>query len=70
MNKHDVKVRAFPEELMMKAKEAAADVVATMAQTDDITKRIAESYAAFLAQSVQYAPRAELGYMNFRAKNV
>ncbi len=69
VNKHGVKVRAFPEELMMKAKAAAADVVASMAATDAMTKRIADSYEAFLKQSVEYAPRAELGYMNFRAKN-
>jgi len=69
VKKHDVIVRAFPDELMMQAKAAAADVVATMANADDITKRIYESYSAFLKDSIQYAPRAELGYMNFRAHN-
>jgi len=69
VNKHGVIVRAFPDELMMKAKAAAADVVATMATSDDITKRIADSYAAFQKQAMQYAPRSELGYMNFRAQN-
>ncbi len=69
INKHGVTLRAFPDELMMKAKEAAADVVATMAGTDDITKRVYESYAAFQKQAMSYAATSELGYMNFRAKN-
>jgi TRAP-type mannitol/chloroaromatic compound transport system substrate-binding protein len=67
INKHGVILRRFPDELVDKARAASADVVASMSATDDITKRIAESYAAFQKQAMEYAKVSELGYMNSRA---
>jgi TRAP-type mannitol/chloroaromatic compound transport system substrate-binding protein len=67
INKHGVTLRRFPDELVAKARAASADVVATMAGTDDMTKRIAESYASFQKQAMEYAKVSELGYMNSRA---
>lgn len=67
-NKHGVTVRNFPDEVMAAAKKASADVISDMANSDPLTKKVYESYAAFQKQAEAGAAMAELGYMQARAK--
>ena len=65
--KHGVTLHRYNDELLTKVGEAAADVISTMANTDDITKRVYESYAAYQKKAMAWAETGELGYMNARA---
>ena len=47
--------------------EAAADVISDMANSDQMTKRVYESYAAYQKYAMDWAKIGELGYMNARA---
>ena len=67
IDKHGVMLRSYPDDLLDAAREAAADVIADMAATDDITRRVHDSYMAFMSQAMEYAAIGELGYMTARA---
>ncbi|MCB9928827.1 MAG: TRAP transporter substrate-binding protein [Alphaproteobacteria bacterium] len=67
VNKHGVILQRYPDDVLDKARAASADVIATMAATDDITKRVYDSYSAFQKQAMDYAAIGELGYMAARA---
>ena len=68
VNKHGVKLKRYPDDLLAAAAKASEDVISTMAASDPMTSRVYESYAAFQKQAMAWADIGELGYMAARAK--
>ena len=67
INQHGVTLRRYSDELLARIGEAAADVISDMANSDQMTKRVYESYAAYQKYAMDWAKIGELGYMNARA---
>ncbi|MND00817.1 hypothetical protein D3C83_195590 [compost metagenome] len=58
--------KPFPPDVMAELKKHALAVVAELAASDPLAKRIADSYAAFAASARAYTDTAELAYLNAR----
>jgi len=67
VNKHGVKLRHFPEDVVRPMMQHSLDVVAETAADGDIARRIYESWEKFRKQAVDMAPVSERGFMNNRA---
>ncbi len=67
VNKHNVQVRHFPDDVFRAMMKHSLDVVAETASEGDINKRIYESWIKFRKESMSWAPLADNGYMNNRA---
>lgn len=67
VNKHDVVLRRFNDELLTAINKASQDVIADMANSDDITRRVYESYSAYQKRAMDWAEVGELGFMQGRA---
>lgn len=63
-----VEIRRFPEEIVRKLGEVTEVVLAEIAETDELTGRVHTSYMDFLVKAVAYAPHAEQGILEMRAK--
>ncbi len=70
VDEHDVKLFRFPDEVWDAFVEASADVVATVAQTDDLGKRVHESYTAFQKRVMPWSKLADQSYMDARARSL
>ncbi|MBL27384.1 MAG: ABC transporter substrate-binding protein [Rhodospirillaceae bacterium] len=67
VEKHKVKVGALPDDVMKESFRISADVVAEVADIDDIGRRIYESWSKFRNDAVGYAPLADYGFSRGRA---
>ena len=65
---HDVDVRAFPETVNDAIGKTAMDVLHELGDSDDLTRRIHESYMAFLRQANSYAQQFDAPILKMRAK--
>jgi TRAP-type mannitol/chloroaromatic compound transport system substrate-binding protein len=66
VEEHGVSVKPFPPDVMAELKKHSLAVVAELAASDPLAKRIADSYAAFAASARAYTDTAELAYLNAR----
>ncbi len=68
INKHNVELRQFPDEVMEALASASKDVLREAAESDDITRRIFESYSASLARSQIWSGISDEAYMAVRRR--
>ena len=66
VNEHGVKTRQFPLEVMKALADIAADVAADIGRTDEISKRIYDSYMATLDEAKEWGGIADEPYMAAR----
>jgi TRAP-type mannitol/chloroaromatic compound transport system substrate-binding protein len=59
-------MRQMPEDVLNAIGEASGQVVAEVAQVDDISKRIYESFIAFRRQSIAWSKISDQAYWNAR----
>ena len=66
VEEHGVSAKPFPPDVMATLKQHAQAVVAELAASDPLAKRIAESYAAFAASARAYTDVSEKAYLDAR----
>lgn len=66
VEEHGVELRRFPDDVLAEAKKHSQDVVAELAGTNDMAKKIYESYRAFQDKVVNYHAISEQPYYNAR----
>ena len=66
VNKHGVKVRPFPEDVLAKLREVSNDVLMEMGQTSPMAERIHASFTSFSADVKAWTAIAEQGYLDAR----
>ncbi|MDG1708860.1 MAG: TRAP transporter substrate-binding protein [Emcibacteraceae bacterium] len=66
INDNGVQTRQFPEEVMKALADVAADIAADMGRTDDLSKRIYESYMATLSEVKEWKGVADEPYFAAR----
>lgn len=67
IEKHNVALRRFPDEVYRAMAETADAVVAEAAADDDLSQRIYASWSKFRKEAIALAPLTELGYLSMRA---
>ncbi|WP_026988326.1 TRAP transporter substrate-binding protein [Fodinicurvata fenggangensis] len=68
VNEHDVKVRKLPDEVLVEMGNAAGEVMADMREdSDELTRRITESFLAYRDLISEYMVYADGGQLNARA---
>jgi len=66
INEHNVQTRQFPPEVMKALVDTAADVVADIGRTDDISRRVYNSYMETLAAAKEWSAVADEPYIAAR----
>jgi len=66
VNEYGVEVRRLPDDVLAAFKEATQSVVAKSSKDNELSKRIYDSYMAFLADVQKYHSISEQAYMNVR----
>ena len=66
VEEHGVSVKPFPADVLAELKKHSVDVLAELAASDPLAKRIADSYAAFASASRAYLDTAEKAYLDVR----
>ncbi|WP_280547079.1 MULTISPECIES: TRAP transporter substrate-binding protein [unclassified Halomonas] len=66
VNEHDVELRRLPDDVLAQAKKHSADVVAELAESSDMARKIYDSYQAFQNKVVDYHAISEQAYYNAR----
>lgn len=67
VNKHKVQLRKFPDEVLKELVKVSDEVVAEIANKDELSKRIYESFKAFRDSSSAYLEVSEQAYLNARS---
>lgn len=67
INEHDVQLRRFPNDVMAKLQEISSEVVAEIAETDELSGRIYRSYTEFLAGVSEWHELSERAYYQVRS---
>ncbi len=68
VNKHGVKLRRLPDDVLKALKEASDDVVEALVADNKEARKVYDSYRTFRDQSVNYQAVAEQPYMNVRSE--
>ena len=63
---HGVELRKLPDEVLVELRTISNEVVAELAETDEVTRRIYESYKSFQAGVEYYHSIAEDAYVEAR----
>lgn len=63
LKEHGVELRHFSPEIIRAMAKAASEVVSALAQGDALSKKIYESFSAYLRQCRAYSPFGEGGYL-------
>lgn len=66
VNEHGVQLRQMPDDVMTAAAAAAREVLLETAQTDDLSRRIFESFKASLARSTTWSGISDEAFMSAR----
>ena len=66
VNRFDVELRHFPEEVSRGLFEVSHEVVAEVAETDDLSRRIYDSWFKFRENALSLAPYSTHGFMTSR----
>jgi TRAP-type mannitol/chloroaromatic compound transport system substrate-binding protein len=64
--KHNVELRRFPEDVILKLRALSDEVVAEIAEKDEFSSRVYSSYKKFLSQSKEWSDIGELTYLQAR----
>jgi TRAP-type mannitol/chloroaromatic compound transport system substrate-binding protein len=67
VEEHGVQVRSFSPELYAEIKKISGEVVAEVGATDEVTKKVYDSYVAFQEKAIGWSKLSEQGYLNARA---
>ena len=67
INKHNVQLRAYPDDVMVALAKATGPVLAEAAEHDALTKKIYDSYMSFLAEVSAWTTQSEGAYLRARA---
>lgn len=68
VNNEGVNLFSFSEEMYAALSEATKDVMSALGSRDAQSQEVYDSFYAFRAQTINYWPIAEQGFMNMRAK--
>ena len=63
ITKHNVDLRRFPNDVILKLRALSDDVVAEIAQKDAFSSKVYSSYKKFLSQSKEWSGIGELAYL-------
>jgi TRAP-type mannitol/chloroaromatic compound transport system substrate-binding protein len=66
ISKHQVEVRRFPDDVLLKLRELSQQVVAEIAQKDEFSSKVYASYQKFLTQAKEWSGISELTYLQAR----
>ena len=66
VRKHNVELRRFPDDVVLKLRALSDEVVADIAQKDEFSSKVYSSYKKFLSQSKEWSDLAELTYLQAR----
>lgn len=66
ISKHEVQLRRFPEDVILRLRELSDQVVAEIAEKDELASRVYASYKKFLGQAKEWSGIAELTYLQAR----
>jgi TRAP-type mannitol/chloroaromatic compound transport system substrate-binding protein len=66
VNKHGVKVRPFPEDVLAKLRDVSNEVLVEMGKTSPMAERIHASFTSFSADVKAWTAIAEQGYLDAR----
>ncbi len=66
VEEHDVELRKLPDEVLVELRRISRNVVTELAQTDEVTARIYESYSSFQTGVENYHSIAEDAYVEAR----
>jgi TRAP-type mannitol/chloroaromatic compound transport system substrate-binding protein len=66
INKHRVRIRRFPNDLLNAFGQVSGEVVAEVGNSDPMTKRIYESFLAFRQKSIAWSKLGEQGFRDAR----
>ena len=61
-----MQLHQYPQDMLIGIGEIAGNVVREIGETDDMTKRIYDSFIAYRQQAIDWAKIGEQGYMNAR----
>ena len=67
VEEHGVKVRSFPDDLITAARTAAEEVFDDLAETNDISARIVQSYRAARDRNIQWSTNSIAPFLQARA---
>ena len=67
INEHHVDVRRLPEEVLAKLRQLSDEVVSEIADKDDLSRRVYESFTTYRSQVTQWSDISERAYLNARA---
>jgi TRAP-type mannitol/chloroaromatic compound transport system substrate-binding protein len=67
VNKHNVKLLPFPDEVLKQLRKVSEDVVAGVAKKDPMSQKVYDSYIKFRNQIMQWHNVSERAYLNARA---
>lgn len=65
---HQVDIRAYPNDVMETLRQYSEEVVNELAQTDDFSRKVYQSYADFLQGSREWGALADRAYLEAREK--
>jgi TRAP-type mannitol/chloroaromatic compound transport system substrate-binding protein len=67
VDEHRVEVRRLPDSVLERLRELSAQVVAEIAQKDDLSKRVYDSFQRFREQAVAWSSISQLAYLTARS---
>ena len=68
IDEHGVEPRPFPDDVMQRLRRISDEVVAEMADSSDMARRIYDSYSAYKTSVEDWHAIAEHAYLNARAE--
>jgi TRAP-type mannitol/chloroaromatic compound transport system substrate-binding protein len=66
LEKHGVDMRPYPDDVIVKLKQLAEEVVSEIAQKDELSRKVFASYKKFLQQTKEWSRISELSYLRAR----
>ncbi|MDX1654351.1 MAG: TRAP transporter substrate-binding protein [Candidatus Competibacteraceae bacterium] len=70
INKHNVELRAFPEDVMARIQDLSDQVVAEVAKKDEMSGKVYESFIQFRNQAREWHRISELAYLQARDRTL
>ncbi len=67
VNEHHVDVRKLPDEVLLRLRDLSDEVVAEIAQKDELSQRVYTSFQSFREQAISWSAISEQAYLNARS---
>ncbi len=67
VNKHNVQLRAYPKDVLMKLRDLSDEVLLEVAKKDDMTKKVYESFKTYKDNVQDYHSITEQAFLNARS---